>query len=156
LKARHLNIKVAVGDPFESKVLTHYNCCWGPLWKQRCCTLQLLAEASLKARNFTLQFHLRAPLKARYFHITIGVWFPFESRVLTHYSCFKGPLWKQGTYTLLWLLGPLWKQGTKTLQLLLGPLWQQGAYTLQLLLGAPLKAEYLHITFSFRGPFSEV
>jgi len=20
--------------PFESKVFSHYNCCWGPLWKQ--------------------------------------------------------------------------------------------------------------------------
>jgi len=49
--------------PFESKVLTHYNCCWQHLWKQgilqySCCwgavwkqgtyTLQLLFGASLK------------------------------------------------------------------------------------------------------------
>jgi len=26
-------ITVSLG-PFESKILTLYNCCWGPLWKQ--------------------------------------------------------------------------------------------------------------------------
>jgi len=29
LKARLLLIKVSVGGPFERRVLTHYNCCWG-------------------------------------------------------------------------------------------------------------------------------
>jgi len=31
LKVRYLNIEIAVGGLFKSKVLTHYNCCWGPL-----------------------------------------------------------------------------------------------------------------------------
>jgi len=34
LKARYIHIKVAAGNPFESKVLIHCNCCWWPLWNQ--------------------------------------------------------------------------------------------------------------------------
>ena len=29
MKPRYLNITIAIGGSFESKVLTHYNCCWG-------------------------------------------------------------------------------------------------------------------------------
>jgi len=38
----YLHITVAVGDFFESKVLTQYSCKWRPLWKQSAYTLQLL------------------------------------------------------------------------------------------------------------------
>ena len=87
-----LYITVAVWAPFESKVLTHYNCCLGLLSKQG---------------PHTLLFG--APLKARYLHITIaggGLWkqstytpqfllgvpsMKFKSRVLTHFSAFWGP-----------------------------------------------------------------
>jgi len=31
LKAKHLHITFAIAEaPFESRVLTHYSCCWGP------------------------------------------------------------------------------------------------------------------------------
>jgi len=33
LKEKCLCITVTLG-PFQSKVFTHYSCCWGPLWKQ--------------------------------------------------------------------------------------------------------------------------
>jgi len=34
LKVEYLHIAVEVGIPFESRLLTHYKCCWGPLSKQ--------------------------------------------------------------------------------------------------------------------------
>jgi len=130
LKEKYLYITVILG-PFESKVLIHYNCCWGPLWKQS--SVGLLIHYSC----------CWAPLKARYFTHYSCYWGPFESilSLLTHYTCYCGPLWKRRTYTLQLLLWSLWKQSTYTKQLLLSALVKQSACTLQLFLGASLKAE---------------
>jgi len=54
LKEKCLCITVPL-DTFKSKVFTHYNCSWGPLWKQS--TLFIInyscCWATLKARHFT-------------------------------------------------------------------------------------------------------
>jgi len=34
LKEKCFYIAVALGVPIESNIFAHYNCCWGPLWKQ--------------------------------------------------------------------------------------------------------------------------
>ena len=88
--------------PFESKVFTHYNCCWEPLWKQSSLLI-----------HYTCYW---APLKAQgTLHITIAIVGPFESVVslLTHYICYCGSLWKRKTYYSCWFwpfesrVGPL-------------------------------------------------
>ena len=45
LESKEFYITVAVGGPFESTVLTYYNCCLGPLSKEGTCILQLLLGA---------------------------------------------------------------------------------------------------------------
>ena len=140
-ESKEFYISVSVGGPFEIKVLTYYSSGWGPLWKQGAYTLQLLLGASLKARNIALHLLLGAPLKLRCLHIAVAVGGPlkaeylhtkvsfrgpsimFKSKILTHFSCCWGPLWKQITVKL------------------------------QLLLGAPLKVKYLHIKVSVWGHF---
>jgi len=57
LKARFLNITIAVGGSFESRVLTHYNCCWG----------------LFESMKFYITIAVGAPLKARCLHIIMAV-----------------------------------------------------------------------------------
>jgi len=58
-----LHITVAVGGTFESKVLIHYTCCWGPF--------ESIAFITIAVWD---------PLKASYLHITIAVGSLFESK----------------------------------------------------------------------------
>jgi len=64
-----LHITIAVGGPFESKVLTGI-----------------------------IKVAVGALLQASYLHITITVDGHFESIVLAHHNCCWWTLWKQGTY----------------------------------------------------------
>jgi len=68
LKASYLHITVAVGDPFESRVLTHCNCGWESL-KAKNFTLQLLLGPLSNQYTYTLQLLFGAPVKANYLHI---------------------------------------------------------------------------------------
>jgi len=72
LDEKCVNITVTFG-PFESKILTHYNCCWGPLWQQS-----------------SLLIHYSC------------CWALSKARHFTHYRCSWGPLWKgsEPTYAL--------------------------------------------------------
>jgi len=87
------------------------------------------------------------PLKVRYLHMTIAVVGPFGSMVLRHHSCCWGPLWKQTILHYGYCCGPFEIKILPHYNCCLGPLWKQATYTLQLLSGAPLKAEHLHATF---------
>ena len=64
LKGWYLHITAAVGGPFDSIVLAHYNCCLGPLCKHITCTLQLLLVATLNVRCLHISVAVGTSLKA--------------------------------------------------------------------------------------------
>jgi len=148
---------VTVGGPFESIVLTHCNCCLGPLWKHNTYGLQLLLGVPLKAWYLHIKIAVGGPFERKDFYITVTVGSPCESKVLTHYSCCWGPLWKKSTYTLQFLLGaPSMKFNSRVhthFSCCWGPLWKQIIFNFSCCWGAPLKAKYLHITISVGEPF---
>jgi len=63
LKEKWLYITVTLG-PLESKVFTHYNCCWGPFERQVAYTSQLLLGSFESKVLYTLQL-LLGPLWMR-------------------------------------------------------------------------------------------
>jgi len=89
LKGRYFHIKVAVVCPFQSKVLRHYNSCWGPL----------------KARFLHINVAVGVFLKASSLHITTGVGDLFESK--KYYITVVAGVPLKARYTLQLLLVPL-------------------------------------------------
>ena len=117
-------------------------------WSPTSLVLQLLLEALLKAEHIHITVVVGAPFKGNCSCYWAPFWKQsavdgsFQSRVLTHYSCYWGNLQKHSTYALQWLFGVTLKPEdlTYTLQLLLGPLHKQ-------------KRKYLRITIAVEGPF---
>jgi len=124
LKARYLHITVAVGGLFESKEY-YITVAVGDRFESKVLTHLLLG----------------ASMKARYLHITIAFGSLCESKVLTHYSCCWGPLWKQSIYPLQFLIEPLqWS-------------WKAEYLHISVAVGGSLKVDYLHIAVVVYGPF---
>jgi len=102
----HLQLSITIGVEglFESKVLTHYNCCWD-LFESIASnfTLQLLLGPLWKQSTYYSIFQgpLQRSLKAKYLHVSLALGSPFESRLPS--SCCWGPLWKQSTCKLQFL-----------------------------------------------------
>ena len=78
MKTRYLNITIAIGGSFESKVLTYYNCCWG-LFESMKFYIIIAVGAPLKARCLHIIMTVGGgPFKAEYLHITVSLRGPFN------------------------------------------------------------------------------
>ena len=93
LTATYLHMTIAIGGHFESIVLTHYNCCLQPLWKQRILHYSYCWWLLWKQGIYALQLLFGGPFKSKEFYIAVTVGDPFEIKVLTHHNCcFGGPV----------------------------------------------------------------
>ena len=141
--------------PFERKVFTHHNCCWGPFeskvtylyitavagpfeskvlyrcwwgayWKRKpTYTLQLLIVVPLKTEHLHNAVAVGRPCQAEYLHIIVAVGDLFESRVAYLHI------------TVAYC----------------GPSESRVLIHNAVAVGRPCKAEYLHITVVVGGPF---
>ena len=69
MKARYLNITIAVGGPFESKVLTQYNCWWG----------------LFESMEFSIIITVGGPFESKMLIHYSCCWGPFARTILAHY-----------------------------------------------------------------------
>jgi len=60
----YLYVTDAAGSPFESRVLTHYKCCWGPIESRVLTHYKCCWGPHRKQSTYTLEMLLGAPLKA--------------------------------------------------------------------------------------------
>jgi len=95
----------------------------------------------LKARSLYITIAVGGLFESKVFSITIAVRGSFESKVLTYYNCCWGLFESMKFYSIIAVVASL---KARCIHIII------------MAVGGPFKAEYLHITVSFRGPFNEV
>ena len=94
MKSKYLKLTIVVGGPFESKVLTYYNCCWGLFESMEFYIIIAVGSpfGHMVLTCFSLCLHVSGCWDGAYTFQAVGS--IFESRVLTHYIFFKAPSMK--------------------------------------------------------------